>query len=83
MGIENGTDKFPALDWDLAEIHYATSTNGFDWHEQGVAVPRAPKGQYGDRSLTTTDVLSLQGKYYLYYQTLPGRFEATSGIAVT
>ena len=79
VGIEHGTDKFPALDWDLADIHYATSTNGFDWDEQGVAVRRAPQGQYGDRSLTTTDILIHQGKYYLYYQTFTGPFRGDLG----
>jgi len=45
-GLEGQTDTIPAVDWDLADIWYATSQNGFDWTEQGMAVSRAPKGEY-------------------------------------
>ncbi|WNJ16566.1 glycoside hydrolase [Pontibacter sp. G13] len=61
-------DTIPSTDWDLAEIWYATSEDGFTWEEQGVAVPRPPKPHVGWRSVTTTDILKWQGKYYLYYQ---------------
>ena len=62
-------DDIPIVDWDLADICYATSKDGFDWQEQGVAVARAPQGSYGDRSLSTPDILAFGGRYYLYYQT--------------
>ncbi len=62
------TDKIPSADWDLSDIYYATSKDGFTWEEQGVAVPRPPKPQPGWRSVTTTDILVWKGKYYLYYQ---------------
>ena len=67
-GPKNATDTIPSFDWDLAEIWYATSQDGFTWVEQGPAVKRAPKGQYGWRSVSTPDVLAWGGKYYLYYQ---------------
>ncbi|MDZ8119071.1 glycoside hydrolase family 117 protein [Pontiella agarivorans] len=67
-GPELASDTVPSADWDLAEIWYATSTDGFTWEEQGVAVPRPPKPEYGWRSVTTTDILVYKGKYYLYYQ---------------
>ena len=67
--VDQGTDEIPVVDWDLADICYATSKDGFEWEEQGVAVPRAPKGSYGDRSLSTPDILVFEGRYYLYYQT--------------
>ncbi len=67
--IEQASDEIPVVDWDLADICFATSKDGFDWVEQGVAVPRAPKGSYGDRSLSTPDILIFKGRYYLYYQT--------------
>ncbi len=78
-GIDDGTDEIPALDWDLAEIWYSTSKDGFDWEEQGPAVKPAPKGEYGDRSLSTTDILVYKGKYYLYYQTFTGPFSSKEG----
>ena len=52
----------------MADIWYATSEDGFTWEEQGVAVPRPPKPNLGWRSVTTTDILIWEGKYYLYYQ---------------
>lgn len=47
------TDKIPSADWDLSDIYYATSKDGFTWEEQGVAVARPPKPQPGWRSVTT------------------------------
>lgn len=65
---KEATDEIPSADWDLADIYYATSMDGFTWEEQGVAVPRPPKPDPGWRSVTTTDILKWKGKYYLYYQ---------------
>lgn len=67
-GAANATDEIPSADWDLAEIWYATSKDGFTWDEQGVAVPRPPKPMPGWRSVATPDILKWKGKYYLYYQ---------------
>ncbi len=69
FNIDKANDEIPVVDWDLADICYATSKDGFNWEEQGVAVARAPKGNYGDRSLSTPDILVFDGRYYLYYQT--------------
>jgi hypothetical protein len=68
------TDVIPSADWDLAEIWYATSKDGFAWEEQGVAIKRPEKPLVGWRSVTTTDILKWKGKYYLYY---PGFLEAS------
>ncbi|AWB65574.1 glycoside hydrolase [Saccharobesus litoralis] len=62
------TDEIPSSDWDLSEIWYATSEDGFKWQEQGVAIKRPEKPKVGWRSVTTTDILQWKGKYYLYYQ---------------
>jgi hypothetical protein len=77
------TDIVPAVDWDLADIWYATSQDGFHWQERGIAVTRAPRGQYGDRSLTTPSVLVYHGKYYLYYQTFTTRWERNDCVGVS
>lgn len=81
VGIEilNKSDDIPTYDWDLSDIYYATSEDGFHWIEQGIAVSRAPKGEYGDRSLSTPDILIWEDKYYLYYQTFTGNFEKNKG----
>jgi len=68
QGADASTDTIPSSDWDLADIWYATSEDGFTWKEQGVAVPRPPKPNVGWRSVSTTDILVRKGKYYLYYQ---------------
>lgn len=68
QGANLCTDTIPSTDWDLCDIAYATSTDGFTWAEQGVAVPRPPKPNPGWRSVSTTDILVWKGKYYLYYQ---------------
>ncbi|NQT17026.1 MAG: hypothetical protein HQ582_29990 [Planctomycetes bacterium] len=67
-GPQNATDTIPSFDWDLAEIWYATSKDGFHWEERGPAVRRAPEREYGWRSVSTPDVLAWGGKYYLYFQ---------------
>lgn len=68
VGPDLCNDTLPSTDWDLCEIWYATSTDGFTWEEKGVAVPRPPKPYPGWRSVSTTDILEWEGKYYLYYQ---------------
>nr|WP_273445624.1 family 43 glycosylhydrolase [Neolewinella agarilytica] len=68
QGADASTDVIPSSDWDLSEIWYATSEDGFTWEEQGVAIARPPKPEVGWRSVTTTDILEWEGKYYLYYQ---------------
>ena len=67
-GAAVSTDTIPSSDWDLAEIWYATSEDGFTWEEQGVAIKRPEKPLVGWRSVTTTDILEWKGKFYLYYQ---------------
>ncbi len=79
VGMADCTDDLPAVDWDLADICYATSQDGFQWEEQGVAVSRSGKGVYGARSLSTPDILAVNGKYYLYYQTFTERFRPETG----
>ncbi len=65
---QESNDTIPSTDWDLAEIWYATSEDGFTWEEQGVAIPRPPEPQVGWRSVSTADILKWKNKYYLYYQ---------------
>lgn len=70
------TDTIPSTDWDLADIWYATSEDGFTWEEQGLAVPRPPEPHAGWRSVATPDILIWEGRYYLYYQA----FNEASGL---
>tara|TARA_R110000851_G_scaffold118411_5_gene245834 strand:+ start:5211 stop:6512 length:1302 start_codon:yes stop_codon:yes gene_type:complete len=65
---KEATDEIPSTDWDLAEIWYATSADGINWKEEGVAIKRPEKPKPGWRSVATPDILVWKGKYYLYYQ---------------
>ncbi|MGQ1788106.1 MULTISPECIES: family 43 glycosylhydrolase [unclassified Saccharicrinis] len=61
-------DTIATTDWDLGEVWYATSKDGFHWDEQGVAVTRPEYPIPGWRAVATPDILKFKGKYYLYYQ---------------
>jgi hypothetical protein len=67
-GIQKATDTVPGTDWDLADIWYATSKDGFTWTEQGVAVKRPAKPGVGFRSICTPGILVWDNTYYLYFQ---------------
>ncbi len=56
--------------WDNADLYYATSADGLNWSEQGVAVARGEKGAYDERTVCTPDVLEHDGKIYLVYQAI-------------
>ncbi len=79
VGPANCTDELPAYDWDMADVCYATSKDGFNWEERGIAVARTPKGEYGDRSATTPDILVVNNRYYLYFQSFTGKFDPAKG----
>jgi len=68
VGPEKATDTVPSRDWDLADVWYATSTDGFHWEEQGPATSRPPRGEFGWRTNCTPDILVWRGRYYLYFQ---------------
>ena len=67
-GFDTGDPDKKVFPWDKTEIWYATSEDGWDWKEQGVAVTWGPQGTYDDRSVFTPEVLAHEGKYYLVYQ---------------
>ncbi len=71
-GVESARETKPAWAWDLADIWYASSKDGFHWTEQGPAVTRGEPGRFDDRSVFTPDILVHGGKYFLYYQVIQG-----------
>ena len=71
-GIRYASQTRPAWDWDMAEIWYATSRDGFHWEERGPALLRGAPGTFDDRSVFTPDILVHAGRYFLYYQVLQG-----------
>ncbi|MFI3333467.1 MAG: family 43 glycosylhydrolase [Rikenellaceae bacterium] len=68
VGAAQCSDVKPSADWDLAEIWYATSEDGFTWEEQGVAVARPEEPELGCRAVSTCEVIEWEGKWYIYYQ---------------
>ena len=65
-----GPPEDKVFPWDLTDIWYATSEDGWTWKEEGMAVGRGPAGAYDDRAVFTTEILEHEGKYYLVYQTV-------------
>jgi hypothetical protein len=43
-GFGTGDPDAKVFPWDLTEVWYATSQDGWAWHEQGRAVRRGPQG---------------------------------------
>ncbi|GAB1858259.1 hypothetical protein MHTCC0001_30960 [Flavobacteriaceae bacterium MHTCC 0001] len=54
--------------WDLNDLYYASSSDGYEWEEHGLAVGRGPAGSYDHRSAFTTEVFYHDGTFYLIYQ---------------
>ncbi|MDP4624506.1 MAG: family 43 glycosylhydrolase [Akkermansiaceae bacterium] len=67
-GFGSGDLDAKTFPWDHCDIWYATSTDGWHWEEQSLAVARGSKGSYDDRSVFTPEILAHEGKYYLVYQ---------------
>ncbi len=67
-GFGTGDPLKKVFPWDLTEVWYATSKDGWYWKEEGLAVGRGPQGAYDDRAVFTPEILAHSGKYYLVYQ---------------
>lgn len=74
FGSDDPNDK--AYPWDLAEVWYATSPDGWTWREQGLAIGRGPTGAYDDRAVLTPEILRHDGRYYLVYQTVKAPYQS-------
>ncbi len=70
QGFHTGDPNAKVFPWDLTEVWYATSKDGWEWKEQGRAVSRGEPGAFDDRSVFTPEVLMHEGKYILVYQTV-------------
>ena len=67
-GVDPSKPEQKSFPWDYAEVWYATSKDGYEWKEMGIAVGLGEKGSYDDRSVFTPEILAHEGKYYLSYQ---------------
>lgn len=87
VGFDSGNPDAKVFPWDLTEVWYATSADGWTWEEQGLAVGRGPSGSYDDRAVFTPEIFEHHGIYYLVYQTVKApyvvRVKNTIGMAVS
>lgn len=70
VGFGSGDPAAKVFPWDLSEVWYASSTDGWHWQEQGIAVSMGVSGRFDDRSVFTPEVLAHSGMYYLVYQAI-------------
>lgn len=50
-----------------ATVWYATSTDGHDWAEKGIALAKGEAGSWEGASVFTPNILVAEGKYWLFY----------------
>ena len=85
-GFGSGDPRKKVFPWDLTEVWYASSKDGWDWREEGLAVGRGAPGAYDDRAVFTPEIFLHGGKYYLVYQTVKApyvvRVKNTIGMAI-
>ena len=74
QGFGGNIEDDKVFPWDRCDIWYATSEDGINWKEEGVAVKRGKKGAYDDRSVFTVEIMKYEGMYYLCYQTVKSAY---------
>ena len=84
VGFHSGSLLDKVFPWDQADIWYASSKDGIEWREEGLAIPRGEQGSYDDRSVFTPEVLISRGKLYLVYQVVkhPYKIRSFESIAI-
>ena len=75
--ITNGSGKISP--WDLNDLYYATSEDGYTWKEEGIAIARGEEGSYDHRSAFTTEVFYYDKMFYLVYQASDTQNNLNSG----
>jgi len=72
-----------------ATLWYATSTDGHDWTEQGMALAKGEPGSWEGESVFTPNILVAEGKYWLFYTGVSQKYgkgfspDSKIGIAVS
>lgn len=81
-GITSTSDK--AFTWDYCDVYYASSTDGYNWIEQGIAVGRGESGSFDDRSVFTPEIFEWNNKFYLIYQVVkdPYTFKVQNNVGM-
>lgn len=58
-----------------ATVWYATSQDGLDWTEQGMALAKGKHGTWEGASVFTPNILVAEGKYWLFYTGVSREYE--------
>lgn len=58
-----------------ATVWYATSPDGLDWTEQGMALAKGQPGSWEGESVFTPNILVAEGQYWLFYTGVSRKFE--------
>lgn len=58
-----------------ATVWYATSTNGHEWTEQGMALAKGKPGGWDVASVFTPNILVAEGRYWLFYTGTSKKFQ--------
>jgi beta-xylosidase len=58
-----------------ATVWYATSLDGKDWTEQGMALAKGKPGTWEGESVFTPNIMVAEGKYWLFYTGVSRKFE--------
>lgn len=72
-----------------ATVWYATSPDGFDWTERGMALAKGAPGSWEGESVFTPNILVAEGRYWLFYTGVSRKFtrpynpDSKIGIAVS
>ncbi|GAB5558992.1 MAG: family 43 glycosylhydrolase [Synoicihabitans sp.] len=72
-----------------ATVWYATSTDGVNWREKGMALAKGKPGTWEGESVFTPNILVAEGRYWLFYTGVSRKFkqpynpDSKIGIAVS
>jgi predicted GH43/DUF377 family glycosyl hydrolase len=58
-----------------ATVWYATSLNGKEWTEQGMALAKGEPGSWEGESVFTPNILVAEGRYWLFYTGVSRKFQ--------
>lgn len=58
-----------------ATVWYATSSDGLDWTERGMALAKGKPGSWEGESVFTPNILAAEGRYWLFYTGVSRKFE--------
>ncbi len=58
----------------FGEVWYATSPDGWEWTERGLAVETGGRGAWDENGVFTPSILVAEGRYYVFYTAVPKPF---------